>query len=555
MQMEQVEGAIQAALVDGRPVCISLNGAWGCGKTYFWDKWVKKTWEGSALPSKGDDDTNAIRAKWARPAYASCFGRSLAEVKGELVVSSMNVLATDHEALLKAMRDLSSWGAKKLSKFIPEEVVAVATETIEKLLFRKQMSGRIVCLDDLERCPKDHLESVLGLASELKEQRGSIVVLILNEDEIRDESKQLLSRYREKVIDLELRYSPSVDQCWQMASSDDLTHAERGAREVLCAVGCSSIRVIQRAKRLLTGKAAKQLVRLTDDTQFEFGRVVGAAVARRYLSAGRESNADKSGEDGRGLAPEIEEELSSLGLDNSQELADLAEALVIAGFVSDGDFQNVLESLQSRMDAAGFRKRSRAIFDEAVDLYCHRMGDGAAATEKLKRLAADHAEELVVDHARTISHFLEDFGCEEQAKELAQGVIARLRAQGVQVTAQDPITSWRKPGAFDRVFDEAAPQDEPVMSLENAMRAMYENNSWGPAEKRAFLEADLESCKRLLTQPEHGPVNKMVANVMRFSAMDGEVGYLKQKLKEAAEELAAADPIDRVRAKAWGLMP
>jgi hypothetical protein len=50
----------------------------------------------------------------------------------------------------------------------------------------------IVCFDDFERLSSSmELEEVLGLISELKEQKNCSVVMILNEDELGDNKETL----------------------------------------------------------------------------------------------------------------------------------------------------------------------------------------------------------------------------------------------------------------------------------------------------------------------------------------------------------------------------
>jgi hypothetical protein len=49
------------------------------------------------------------------------------------------------------------------------------------------------------------LKEVLGLISELKEQKNCSVVMILNEDELED-NKEALDKYKEKVVDYEFSY-------------------------------------------------------------------------------------------------------------------------------------------------------------------------------------------------------------------------------------------------------------------------------------------------------------------------------------------------------------
>jgi uncharacterized protein YydD (DUF2326 family) len=71
------------------------------------------------------------------------------------------------------------------------------------LLDKQDFKDIIVCFDDFERLSSSmELKEVLGLISELKEQKNCSVVMILNEDELRD-NKETLDKYKEKLIDYE----------------------------------------------------------------------------------------------------------------------------------------------------------------------------------------------------------------------------------------------------------------------------------------------------------------------------------------------------------------
>jgi hypothetical protein len=78
----------------------------------------------------------------------------------------------------------------------------------------------IVCFDDFERMSsKISFKDILGLISELKEQKQCKVVMILNEKEldklssVEDEKySELFNLYKEKIIDLDLFFDPTIDE-------------------------------------------------------------------------------------------------------------------------------------------------------------------------------------------------------------------------------------------------------------------------------------------------------------------------------------------------------
>ena len=103
----------------------------------------------------------------------------------------------------------------------------------------------IVCIDDIERrSAKLSLDQVFGFVSLLKEENACRVVLILNEGELNDDDSQILAKYREKVIDLEVTYNPSVEtNATLIANPDDYEQVFR----VVHALSLNNIRVIQHA--------------------------------------------------------------------------------------------------------------------------------------------------------------------------------------------------------------------------------------------------------------------------------------------------------------------
>jgi mannose-6-phosphate isomerase class I len=81
------------------------------------------------------------------------------------------------------------------------------------LLDKQDFKDIIVCFDDFERLSSSmELKEVLGLISELKEQKNCSVVMILNEDELRD-NKETLDKYKEKLI-LLIRQSNTDANIW-----------------------------------------------------------------------------------------------------------------------------------------------------------------------------------------------------------------------------------------------------------------------------------------------------------------------------------------------------
>ncbi|ORR77091.1 hypothetical protein BGP68_25205, partial [Escherichia coli] len=78
----------------------------------------------------------------------------------------------------------------------------------------KFVNNYLVCIDDVERKGNSlEVKEIMGVIDELARRKGCKVVLILNEDNLHDETaKKQFLEYREKVIDVEIKYDPTPEK-------------------------------------------------------------------------------------------------------------------------------------------------------------------------------------------------------------------------------------------------------------------------------------------------------------------------------------------------------
>ncbi|MBX7143429.1 MAG: KAP family NTPase [Oligoflexia bacterium] len=165
-----------------------LKGEWGVGKTHFYNEFVK-TYQATHVEDK-------------RPfCYVSLFGLStIEELKAQIIASAGK------------MRGGIGTAADVIGKFLEGSfsvsVPAIATNALEERL----LTGCVVCLDDLERKrPELTLDSVFGFVDRLATLRSCHVILVVNDGELKEEI-DTLKRYRDKVIDSEITFAPSLDR-------------------------------------------------------------------------------------------------------------------------------------------------------------------------------------------------------------------------------------------------------------------------------------------------------------------------------------------------------
>ncbi|MDD2888721.1 MAG: P-loop NTPase fold protein [Aliarcobacter sp.] len=195
---------------------IALNGEWGIGKTHFWNKFVE------------ENLTKKLVCK--EVAYVSLFGKNtLSDIESDIV---MQVSQTE-----------------KIKNFLDSRLgsigfAGVKVSNVLSLIPKSDFKDIVICFDDFERkSNKLDTKDILGLISQFKEQKNCKIVMIYNQEEIED--KKVLSDYKDKVIDYDLHYRPTVEESFN-AVADRLKVFNQYPLEFLTQKGINNIRVIKR---------------------------------------------------------------------------------------------------------------------------------------------------------------------------------------------------------------------------------------------------------------------------------------------------------------------
>ena len=111
-------------------------------------------------------------------------------------------------------------------------------------------TNSLICIDDLER-KGNALSSkdILGIVSQLKEQKKCKVVLLLNEASISDSTDY--KEFKEKVIDKEITFNPTPSECIDLIIHNDFALIET-VRECAETLSLTNMRVISKAYSLMS---------------------------------------------------------------------------------------------------------------------------------------------------------------------------------------------------------------------------------------------------------------------------------------------------------------
>lgn len=207
-------------------VVVSLQGSWGIGKTFFWMDFAAHTWNEN------------------QHVYISLFGKhKLDDIKKQIV--------------------LKVYDANKIANFIEKNPIigkiietkwGVDASMVANAFTKETFEGVVLCFDDFERIsPNLSITEVLGFISELKEQHKCKIVLINNNDSLKEHdeinhsktietdkdgnSKELhittktnnqgiFDKFSEKIIDYRLYYQPHCNDNLRLVIDESLAFVE-----------------------------------------------------------------------------------------------------------------------------------------------------------------------------------------------------------------------------------------------------------------------------------------------------------------------------------------
>lgn len=205
MKIEKINEQLYKLLIrEDKEFVISITGEWGIGKTFFWKQFLK-------------DYKNDLKDK--KIAYISLFGNnSLSDIRTSIILQSSPTkkkINFFNEKLVTPFKNLKS--SLKIEDDISMSLGLNSISSLLSLLTSSDFKNVIICFDDFERISsKLDLKDVLGLISELKEQKQCKILMIMNEKELHKLSKiedkeygKLYGLYKEKIIDIEMPFEPT----------------------------------------------------------------------------------------------------------------------------------------------------------------------------------------------------------------------------------------------------------------------------------------------------------------------------------------------------------
>ena len=184
---------------------VMLNGAWGCGKTFFIRKWKE-----------------SIKSKDIKPIYVSLFGLQTIKEINELINKELHPILTSKatKTIIKTAKVLTGVAiSHKLGNDESEMNYSIDLTSLLETDNPKTVGGKIIIFDDMERCHiPPHL--LLGYINYFVEICNCHVILVCNNEKLcswegNGSDKKYKDEFRifeEKTIGIKLTIQPSISE-------------------------------------------------------------------------------------------------------------------------------------------------------------------------------------------------------------------------------------------------------------------------------------------------------------------------------------------------------
>lgn len=202
MDKNRLESTLQKLFAKKKAIIVSISGDWGVGKTYFWKHFAEQTLTGKQAF-----------------AYISLFGKEhYKDIIEEIIFKLFDKENKKIQNISRVLTNAVNYMAKIASGGILN--LNINPQTIFSLLKKENFSNIVICFDDIERLSnKLDIRDFLGLLSQLKEDKHCKIVLILNQNQLQSSHARDFDKFSEKTIDINLRYTPSIENSFEIASN------------------------------------------------------------------------------------------------------------------------------------------------------------------------------------------------------------------------------------------------------------------------------------------------------------------------------------------------
>ncbi len=529
-----------------KPGVLCIKGKWGVGKTYAWIEFL------SGL------DKSAVSFK--RYAYVSLFGlNTVDQVRSAIVEAAQtpDQIGTeiDFDNLASEPRGTAdrAWrSALSYAGLVPFQRLKDLAAVLQAASFLA-ISDYLVCIDDLERKGSGlQVKDVLGLISYMSEQRQCKIVLILNEDAFPDAEKQEFKRFFEKTIDSHVVFSPTPQECIDIAMPAGNTLND-ALRPHCLALEISNIRVLKKIERLgaiLQSQIADAIVlsrALKTVALLGWTKYSGEAAPLSFLKLrGR----DYSRELGEKSADEQKwgPLLNRYGFRQMTNLDDVLSEGVESGYFDDAKLAPQVASIVADIAAGEMENQYHNAWQRYHSSFDH---DAEALGDEMYAAFRANVMHVSPMNANSTIKLMKDIGRVQQATELIQfyldqrGVAILDRADHFD---ENDINEPEFLAAFEARAAAIVDDREPVAVLE----AIASENGWNRKDVALLASLTADDYFAMFKSVKGERLSPMIRRALEFGG-NAQEDAIRTAVTEALQRIGAENPLNRRRVRKFGV--
>ncbi len=542
-------------LCSAAPEILSIKGGWGVGKTYAWNTALFANKE--TLPLENYSYVSLFGIKSIKDLQIAIFTKLIATellANSENNIRSINQLIGSSKHFLKRMQE-------KYGKFLDLLPYGKNVTLGFEAFAPHFISNALICLDDFERSSID-ADELLGFISSLKEEKGCKVCLIFNEEKL-ENKKNVYEKYREKVIDIEIEYTPSPEEAAKIGISSKLPHYQELISNSV-ELDITNIRILKKISDL-GEKISKELSGLDSEILKKAYKIIvvsawcyfdqdSAKPTIEYLMkwnqlywkvSTNDKNTDQESAESMGA-----ELLCSYGLTHIDEFDNLVIQIVKQGFVDGINLRFEAEQLDNFLKIDILRNEYNQVwqlfqdnFEDNQDLIVKEL------LEKFKR-AITYLPPSELDRSVGL---LRQFGLDDDANNLISSYLeARgsnqqlldLESNSSGVIISDPFLA--------KEFAARLALLKKYPTLTEVRDHLLENSGWSSDQIKALKNASVSDFVGLFKNP--GPVGsrRTIQALLKISKIQG-YEDINAKLIAALKAIGQESPINSIRVKQYGI--
>lgn len=556
MSVQLVESEIKRFLITDDAEVICISGHWGVGKTYAWNRFLR-----DAQRTKG-----GISLK--RYSYVSLFGvTSLEELKYSIFQNTVQSSMIGSRPSVETVRVnlgavAEQLGRKSLSFFQQLPIVTKYVGNVSPAWFL-WVSDTIICFDDIERAGATlNVRDILGLASQLKEQKRCKVILILNDEALASQTTEF-RKYFEKVIDVSLKFVPTTAESTQIAL-DVSTEPGKAIAEHCVNLGIANIRVIKKIERSvlkvapLLGKFNQQIMTQAIQTLVLLGWCVYEPERAPSIEhVQKRGTATYSGKDKAAISDNEaawNALLDSYGFRNMDQLDSVLLDGVRNGFFN----ESLLLEHASALDEEIKSSKSNQQFIDAWEMFHDSLANNQdEVLEAMYKSALQNLGKISPMNLSSTVSLFKELGRAAQATDIIDQYVAAWGGEKLQSLERgyEPVSGEVKDAELAAAIEKAKrslklSRPDPVGILKSIKRG------WNPDDISFLSTLTADEYYKIFKDARGDDLRQILNGCLQFDRIANaseEMKEIPKRAREALDRIGRESEINAIRVKRYGV--